>query len=76
MGEPLRQRTYVPLIDLETIREALVYIRDDIKRVPGYERAAEALTTALSEIAVAERRRLAPQFLSLIDTRALPRRKH
>jgi len=75
MGEPLRDRTHVPLIDLGTIRDTLVYIRDDMKRVPGYERAAEALTATLSEIAVAERRRLAPPS-SMLDARALPWRKH
>jgi hypothetical protein len=76
MGEPLRNNPHVPLVDLDTIRETLVYIRDDIQRVPGLERAAEGLTAVLAEIAAAERRRLAPLSMSVIDARRLPRRKH
>jgi hypothetical protein len=66
----------VPLVDLDTIRETLAYIRDDIQRVPGLEKAAERLTTALAEIAAAERRRLAPVSHSVIDARLVLRRKH
>ncbi len=72
----MRQRPNVPLVDLETIRETLLYIRDDIQRVPGLERAADNLTAALGEITAAERRRLAPLSLSVIEARFLPRRKH
>lgn len=76
MGEPLQQKLNVPLVDFDTIRETLVYIRDDIQRVPGLEKAAERLTAALAELAAAERRRLAPLSISVIDARMLPRRKH
>lgn len=76
MGNGLQRKPNVPLVDLDTIRETLVYIRDDLKRVAGLERAADRLTAALGEIAAAERRRLAPLSLSVIDARALPRRKH
>jgi hypothetical protein len=76
MGEPLRQKPNVPLVDLETIHEALLYIRDDIKRVPGLERAADNLTAALGEITAAERRRFAPLSSSVIEARFLSRRKH
>ena len=72
----MRQKLSVPLVDLDTIRETLVYIRDDIQRVPGLDRAAERLTAALAEIAAAERRRLAPVSHSVIDARLALRRKH
>jgi hypothetical protein len=76
MGEPLHHKPSVPLVDLDTIRETLVYIRDDIQRVPELERAADRLTAALAEIAAAERRRLAPISHSVIDARPVLRRKH
>jgi len=72
----LRQRPNVPLVDLDTIRETLLYIRDDMQRAPGLEQAAEHLTAALGEINAAERRRMAPLSTSVIDARILPRRKH
>jgi hypothetical protein len=75
MGEPLRNNPHVPLVDLETIRETLAYIRDDIQRVPALERAADGLTAVLAEIAAVERRRLALSA-SMIDPRRLPPRKH
>jgi hypothetical protein len=70
------QKPSLPLVDLDTIRETLVYIRDDIQRVPGLEKAAERLTSALGEITAAERRRLAPISHSVIDARLVLRRKH
>jgi hypothetical protein len=76
MGEPLQQKPNMPLVDLDTIRETLLYIRDDMQRVPGLEGAAEHLTAALGEIAAAERRRLAPVSSSIIEARFVPRRKH
>ena len=70
----MHQRPNVPLVDLDTIRETLVYIRDDIQRVPGLEQAAAQLTAALVEMAAAERRLAAS--LSSIDARLPPQRKH
>ena len=70
------QKPNVPLVDLDTIRETIAYIRDDIQRVPGLDRAAERLTAALAEITAAERRRLAPVSHSIIDARPVLRRKH
>ncbi|MBX9591514.1 MAG: hypothetical protein K2X43_19670 [Hyphomonadaceae bacterium] len=72
----MHHKPSVPLVDLDTIRETLVYIRDDIQRVPELERAADRLTAALAEIAAAERRRLAPISHSVIDARPVLRRKH
>jgi hypothetical protein len=76
MGETLHLKPAVPLVDFDTIRETLTYIRDDIQRVPGLEKAADRLTAALAEIAAAESRRLAPVSHSLIDARVVVRRKH
>lgn len=70
------QKPAIPIVDLDTIRETLAYIRDDIQRVPGLDRAAERLTAALAEITAAERRRLAPVSHSIIDARPVLRRKH
>jgi len=72
----LRQKPNVPLVDLDAIRETLAYIRDDLQRAPGLDRAAEQLTAALAEITQAERRRLAPISGSIIDARLMLRRKH
>jgi hypothetical protein len=70
------QKPNIPLVDLDAIRETLVYIRDDLQRVPGLDRAAQRLTAALDEIANAERRRLAPISSSVINVRLPLRRKH
>jgi hypothetical protein len=72
----LQGKPPVPLADLDTIREALQYIRDDLQRVPGMERAADKLGAALAEITAAERRRLGPISRSVIDARPVLRRKH
>lgn len=66
----------MPLIDLGTLRETLAYIRDDIGRVPGLERASELIATAVAEIDAAERRRLAPLPRSLVEARSRLRRRH
>jgi hypothetical protein len=76
MRMPLHQKLSVPLVDLDAIRETLAYIRDDIRRVPGLEKAADRLTAALTEISEAERRRLGPVSHSIIDARLVLRRKH
>lgn len=75
-GEPLQHKPNMPLVDFDTIRETLLYIRDDLQRVSGLEKASEFLTAALGELTAAERRRLAPLSLSRIEARPLPRRKH
>ncbi len=40
----------VPHIDLETVRETLAYIHDDVRRVPALAGLAGALGAALAEI--------------------------
>ncbi len=65
-----------PLIDLGTVRDTFAYIRDDFRRVPGLERAAELLGSVLAEVEAAERRRLAPIPRSILASRLVSRRKH
>jgi hypothetical protein len=62
-----------PLVDLGTIRETLAYIRDDLARVPGLERAAEMIGSALGELEATEGRRL-PRSILLAYLR--PRNRH
>ena len=73
MQGPFDAKRNVPLIDLGAVRETLAYIRDDLQRVPGLERAAELVASALGEIRAAERRRL-PR--SILDAWLMPRRRH
>jgi hypothetical protein len=50
----LRSRPWPPTLDLATVRETLHYMQDDMRRVPGLEKATAALTTAIVEIESAE----------------------
>lgn len=50
-----RSQPWPPAIDLATVRETLLYMHDDMKRVPGLEAVAAALEATLSEIETAER---------------------
>lgn len=68
-----------PEIDLATVRETIAYIEGDMRRVPGLERIADALSTALEEIETVERDRPAlssvyPRPQAPIAARFLPRR--
>lgn len=49
-----RRRPWPPEIDLATARETLAYIEDDMRRVPGLEKVAEAVSRAMSEIDAAQ----------------------
>lgn len=44
-----------PAIDLDTVRDTLLYMHDDMKRVPGLEKVAQAIESTLSEIEAAQR---------------------
>lgn len=50
MLKSLRQPSAVPMIDLDTVRETLLYMKDDLRRDPALARAADALDTAIQEI--------------------------
>jgi hypothetical protein len=49
-----RSRPWPPTLDLATVRETLHYMTDDMRRIPGLEKAAAALDTAIVEIKSAE----------------------
>jgi hypothetical protein len=70
---PFDAKRNVPLVDLGTLRETLAYIRDDLARVPGLERTAEIVASALAELEAAEARRL-PR--SILEAHLRPRRRH
>jgi len=68
-----RHRPWPPSIDLSTVRETLIYMRDDARSVPGLENVASALETAIAEIDTAQQK-LAPASLPPIASRFLPAR--
>jgi hypothetical protein len=72
---PFDAKRHMPLCDLDTVRDTLVAIHTDLKRVAGLEIAAESIETALIEMAVVERRRLARLSRPLLDARAYLRCK-
>lgn len=67
-----RSQPWPPTIDLATVRETLVYMHDDMKRVPGLEAVAAALATTLDEIAAAEKQTGRPAHLSPMAARFMP----
>lgn len=54
------QPSWPPSMDLSTVRDTLTYMRDDMRRVAGLERVADALDDALIEIAVSEQNQPTP----------------
>jgi hypothetical protein len=68
-----RNRPWPPSIDLATVRETLVYIRDDARTVPGLEHVAASLDAAIQEVDTAEAK-LQPVSYSPIASRFLPAR--
>lgn len=60
-----------PLVDLDTVRETLVYMRDDMRRDPATAGVARALDEALTEIALLDSGAPLPQ--RTIFSRFLPR---
>jgi hypothetical protein len=67
-----RRKPWPPQIDLDTVRETILYIESDMARVPGLEGVAAALKTAVREIDRArppmalpsERQAIAPRFIA------------
>lgn len=68
-----RNRPWPPTIDLSTVRETLIYMRDDARAVPGLEQVAASLDAAIDEVDAAEAT-LKPISLSPIESRFLPMR--
>ena len=50
-----KSHPWPPEIDLATVRDTLAYIEGNMRRVPGLERVADALSSALDEIETVER---------------------
>jgi len=75
-----RDKPWPPAIDLGTVRETITYMRDDMRRIPGLERAGAALDAALNEIRDAEaqlapRQTLPPRFARFLPRTGLPAAK-
>jgi hypothetical protein len=68
-----RHRPWPPSIDLSTVRETLLYMRDDARCVPGLEEFAKSLDAAICEVEAAEAK-LEPVSYSPIASRFLPAR--
>lgn len=69
-----RSQPYPPLLDLTTARETISYIEDDLRRVPGLEKAADALKAAIAEMETAERAQKPVPLARFTGARFLPRR--
>lgn len=76
MQGPHDPKRNAPLIDFGTVCDTLAYMRDDLQRVPGLERAVELIGSALCEVEAARRRRLAPIPRSVLGARWSVRRRH
>jgi hypothetical protein len=68
-----RERPWPPAIDLATIRETLIYMRDDARAVPGLEQVAQSLDAAIRDVDAAEAK-LTPVSYGPIASRFLPAR--
>jgi hypothetical protein len=66
-----RSHPWPPAIDLSTVRETLLYMHDDMKRVPGLENVAGALANTLAEIEAAEQRQ-PPLTKATVAARFMP----
>jgi hypothetical protein len=62
---PFDPKRHIPLTNLDNVRDTLAGIHADLQRMPGFELASELIETALVEIAVVERRLLAPSYQAL-----------
>jgi hypothetical protein len=69
-----RSQPYPPHLDLTTARETIAYIEDDLRRVPGLEKAADALKAAVAEMETAERASKPTPLSRFTGARFLPRR--
>lgn len=68
-----RNRPWPATLDLSTVRETLIYMRDDARLVPGLEDVAQALDQAVGKVDAAESR-MKPVSYSPIAARFLPMR--
>ncbi len=70
-----RANPWPPTLDLSTVRETMAYMHDDMKRVPGLEKAARAIADAIKEIDKAEKASAKPVSYSPIAAKFLPLRR-
>jgi hypothetical protein len=68
-----RYHPWPPAIDLSTVRETLIYMRDGAGAVPGLEGLARSLDAAISEVEAAEAK-LKPVSYGPVAARFLPAR--
>lgn len=68
-----RHRPWPPEIDLATVRETLIYMRDDARAVPGLEQVAQSLDAAIRDVDAAEAK-LQPVSYGPVASRFLPAR--
>ena len=68
-----QNRAWPPALDLSTMRETLLYMRDDARSVPGLEALANALDDAIAEAETAERKSK-PAKLTPVASRFMPAR--
>ena len=69
-----RHRAVPPSVDLSTVRETLLYLRDDARSVAGLEQVAVALDAALDEVEAAEQRQQPALTANPVASRFLPLR--
>jgi len=67
-----RSNPWPPQIDLTTLRETLIYMHDDMARVPGLEKLRDALALALEETEAAQAAAQA-KVTNITKARFLPR---
>ena len=67
-----RSNPWPPQIDLATLRETLIYMHDDMARVPGLEKLRDALALALEETEAAQAAAQA-KVTNITKARFLPR---
>jgi hypothetical protein len=68
-----RQPAWPPALDLSTVKDTLLYMEGDLRRVPGLEAAAKAIKTAIAELEAAERKQPAKPY-SILTAKFMPRR--
>ncbi len=62
-----------PQVDLETVRETILYMRDDLRGVPGMDAVTRSLSKAIHEIDAANRPQPSSQTSSPSTARFFPR---
>lgn len=72
MGDDVPKRSAYPRIDLDTVRETLSYMRDDMATTPDLARVSQALSRAIDEIAALGHRAPDPAQRQPGDAKVVP----